>query len=240
VKTWFRLGFIIVALSAVGAVPAVAQNPAPAPAPAPAAAATLVVTYLEVDPAGVDKAIPILSRYAAQGRKADANTGFNALRERDRPGRFAMIESWRDPAALAAHAAAAKAFVDELQSYLTSPPDSRPSIGLDIGPNTAHGPGAGGAVVVVLTHVDVIPSGKDQAVELVKALAAASRKENGNMLFDVLQQANRANHMTLVEVWRDGAAFDAYVAAAPTRDFRAKLAPHAGALYDERLYQLIE
>jgi quinol monooxygenase YgiN len=45
--------------------------------------------------------------------------------------------------------------------------------------------------------------------------------------------------MTLVEAWRDRTAFLSHVVAGPTKDFRAKLTPLAGALYDERLYEVI-
>jgi quinol monooxygenase YgiN len=55
----------------------------------------------------------------------------------------------------------------------------------------------------------------------------------------VVQQTNRPNHFTVVEVWRDRAAFDAHGMAAHTRRFREQLAPMSGALYDERLYAIL-
>ena len=91
--------------------------------------------------------------------------------------------------------------------------------------------------VFVLTHVDVPPPQKDQTIELQKALATAARKDDGNLWFDVLQQNDRPNHFTLFEAWRDRKAFDASIAAAHTKEFRQKLNPLEGALYDERLYQ---
>jgi quinol monooxygenase YgiN len=210
------------------------------PAAAPAAAGPVyVVTYFEADPAMVPRVASALRRAVAQARQTDGNTGFLALRERERPGRFAIVESWRDQTAHDAHAAAAKALADQLQPFLVSPLDSRPSVPLDVG-GPPFNAGAGlRAVIVVLTHVDVLPAGKDQTIDLVKALAAASRKEDGNLFFNVLQQANRGNHMTLVEAWRDRTAFLSHVVAGPTKDFRAKLTPLAGALYDERLYEVI-
>ena len=87
-----------------------------------------------------------------------------------------------------------------------------------------------------------------RAVELIdspaivtdlKALAAAARKDDGNLWFDVLQQDGRPNHFTLFEGWRDRKAFDASITAAHTKEFRQKLNPLEGALYDERLYQAI-
>ena len=38
-------------------------------------------------------------------------------------------------------------------------------------------------------------------------------------------------------IWRNRAAYNAHIAAASTRDFREKLGPMSGALYDERLYK---
>jgi quinol monooxygenase YgiN len=93
--------------------------------------------------------------------------------------------------------------------------------------------------VYVLTHVDVPPQQKEQAIELVKALAAAGRKDEGNLWFDVLQQNDRPNHFTLFEGWRDRKAFDASIMAAHTKEFRQKLNPLEGALYDERLYEVV-
>ncbi len=55
----------------------------------------------------------------------------------------------------------------------------------------------------------------------------------GNLWLDVLQVDGHANHFTLVEGWRDHKAFDASLMAASTRDFRQKITPLEGALYDE-------
>jgi quinol monooxygenase YgiN len=163
-----------------------------------------------------------------------------ALQETARPSRFAMVEVWRDKPALEAHAAAVGGLRDKLQPLFTSPLDIRTNSGLAVaGPAVGAEPGAGNAVVYVLTHVDVFPAGKDQTIELLEQLAEASRKENGNLRFDVLQQEGRANHLPLVEAWHDAAAQRAHAMAEHTRAFRAKLVPLQGALYDERLYTLV-
>jgi len=107
------------------------------------------------------------------------------------------------------------------------------------GPAIGSEPG-GGNPVYVLTHVDVFPAGKDQTIELLKQLAEASRKEAGNLRFDVLQQDGRANHLPLLEAWRDAPAQSAHAMAEHTRAFRAKLVPLQGALYDERLYMKLQ
>jgi quinol monooxygenase YgiN len=43
----------------------------------------------------------------------------------------------------------------------------------------------------------------------------------------------------LVEAWRDRDAFDASLTTAAIKDFRQKVAPLEGALYDERLYRAL-
>ena len=96
-----------------------------------------------------------------------------------------------------------------------------------------------GAVYVV-THVDVIPPRKDDGVAALKRLAEDARKDPGLVRFDVVQQVNRPNHFTVVEVWADRKAFDAHVMAPHTRQFRERLAPMNGALYDERLYTTLK
>jgi quinol monooxygenase YgiN len=63
----------------------------------------------------------------------------------------------------------------------------------------------------------------------------------GNLRFDVLLRVPGAgNHFTIVEGWRDRRAFDASLTAASTRDFRQKLTPLEGALYDQRLYHTVQ
>ena len=63
---------------------------------------------------------------------------------------------------------------------------------------------------------------------------------NGNLRFEVVQQVNRPNHFTVVEIWKDAKAVETHSMAAPTREFRDKLATMTGALYDERMYRAID
>ena len=233
----YRLVMTVALLLAAVAGPAQAQTPAPGSAPS--AGPIYIVTYFEVGAAGASTTVGLLRQFAAATRKADGNAGFVALQETARAGRFAMVEVWRDKPALDAHAAAVGGLRDKLQPLFASPLDIRTNSGLAVaGPAVGAEPGAGSAVYV-LTHVDVFPAGKDQTIEMLKQLAEASRKESGNLRFDVLQQEGRLNHLPLVEAWRDAGAQRAHAMAEPTRAFRAKLVPLQGALYDERLYTAI-
>jgi quinol monooxygenase YgiN len=113
---------------------------------------------------------------------------------------------------------------------------ARPHSGLSVAaPKGQVAPGA----IYVLTHVDVFPAHKDAAIELVKTQAEAARQDDGNLRYDVVQWDGHPNHFTLVEVWRDRKAFDAAVTTPHNKQFRDKLTPLEGALYDERLYQMI-
>jgi len=95
-------------------------------------------------------------------------------------------------------------------------------------------------VVYVVTHVDVIPPRKDDGLAALVRLAEDSRPAAGNLRFEVVQQTNRPNHFTVVEIWRDPRAVEAHATAEATRRFRDALGPMSGALYDERLFRLVE
>jgi quinol monooxygenase YgiN len=221
----FGLGLVPLALAAVHS--AAAQQAG--------GAAAYTVTYFEAAATDVAQAVALIRQFVAASRKEPGNAGFEAFQEIGRPSRFALFEAWRDKAAADAHAkaAAATTFQEKLQPLLVGPFEVRVFNGFSIaGPSAPGGPRA----VYVVTHVDVFPAGKDQAAALVTALAEAGRKMPGNLSFDVLQVVGHANHFTLVQGWRDRKAFDSSLMAGSTRDFRQKLTPLEGALYDERLY----
>jgi quinol monooxygenase YgiN len=197
-----------------------------------------LVAYFEVAPSAATETAGLLRQYGAAARTEDGSASFDGFEEIGRPNRFAIVEAWRDKKAAEAHGSsgATKDFRDKLRPLLVSPLDVRPSGGLSVAAPKAQ---AGADVIFVLTHVDVVPTGKDQGIILVKELAEAGRKDPTNLRFDVLQQDSRPNHFTVVEAWRDRNAFDANVTAAHTKAFREKLTPLSGALYDERLYQAL-
>jgi quinol monooxygenase YgiN len=197
-----------------------------------------VVTYFEVAPTAAADTAALAQQYAGASRKEAGNAMFGVFAEIGRPNRLAILETWRDKAAYEVHGAAASAtsYRDKLKPLLISGTGARFLSGFSVAPPTAQ---PGPETIFVLTHVDVPPPQKDQAIELQKALAAAARKDDGNLWFDVLQQNDRPNHFTLFEGWRDRKAFDASITAAHTKEFRQKLNPLEGALYDERLYQAV-
>lgn len=198
-----------------------------------------LVGYVEVMPTSTGDAVALLRQYAKSSRGEGGLVRIDALQQRGRPDHLAVVEVWSDQKSLDAHQASAqtKQFREKLQQLQVSPYDERPHRGFDVG--TAPKTGAAGAIYV-LTHADAIPTGKDDAAAYLKGLAEASRKENSNIRFDVLQQASRLNHFTIVEVWKDPKGHDAHVAVAHTRQFRDNFQRTSGALYDERLYSAID
>jgi quinol monooxygenase YgiN len=119
----------------------------------------------------------------------------------------------------------------------SSPFDERLHHGLAVGATPTSGPAD---AIYALTHADAIPPAKDDATALLKQLAEASRRDDGNVGFEVVQQRSRLNHFTIVEIWRNHQALEAHVMAAHTRRFRERFQPMSGSLYDERLYQALD
>ncbi len=199
------------------------------------------VTYIEVSPAAEDKAAAVLKELADASRKREGNLRFDVLQRRERTNHFAIVEAWKDKNAFEARLAATSTneFHGKLQPLLISGYDERPHTGLATGPMTA-GAGARGATVYVVTHVDVIPPKKDEAIVALQQLADASRKDAGNLRYDVLQQISRPNHSTLVEIWKDQNSLEAHEVAAHTMKFRELLLPMSGSLFDQRLYRALD
>lgn len=232
-----RHWMVLWATAAVMAVaPARAQAPAPANPPTPSGPA-YCVTYFEVAPAASRKTAALLRQFGAATRKEAGNLQFLALHEIARPGRFAIVEAWQDKAALDAHGAAMKALADKLQASFVSPFDARQFWTLSVAAPAAGADMSG--AVYVLTHVDVFPAGKDEVAAMIKQLAEDSRKDGGALSFDAVIQDQHPNHFHLIEAWAGRSAREAHALAEHTRQFRAKLVPFEGALYDERLYEAV-
>ncbi|MGE0394010.1 MAG: putative quinol monooxygenase [Vicinamibacterales bacterium] len=228
-----RVPFLSAVLTLASAAAVVSQTPAP-PAGLPPGPVYLV-TYLEVTPAAESRTAAVLQRYRQATRREAGSLRVEALQGLHRRSHFALVEAWRDQDAVDAHRGAAHtaALRSAIERDGHAPPDER------VLRSTVAGPIAEGVVpraaVFVLTHADALPPAS-RGTEVLLPLAEASRREAGNVRFEVLVQAARLNHFTLVEVWRDRQAFDAHAVAPHTRDFRTKFLRVTGALYDERLY----
>jgi quinol monooxygenase YgiN len=200
-------------------------------------AAIYAVTYFDIIPSEIAKAVALLRPFAQATRKEEGNVEFTLLDEIGRSGRMAMIEAWHERAALEAHRAAVETLANKLQPFFAAPFDTRQFLPLSIGPHADNA--KLGSAVYVLTHIDVFPAGKDDATGLVKGFAEASRKDKGVERFDALVWDGHPNHFHLIEAWTDLRARQAHADADQTKAFRAKLVPLEGALYDERLYKVV-
>ena len=214
-----------------------AQAPA-APPPVPADVSPLyVVTYVEARPNARDEAAALLKSYREASRKTAGNLRSVVVQRVRRPGQFVVVAAWQNKAAWDAAAAGSKSFREKLNALRNSPADDRFHNSLSVGPMDV--PIMAGAVFAVI-HVDVIPPQRENAVVALKVLGEANRGAAGNLRYEIVQQTNRPNHFTVLEMWRSREAFDTNSMAAHQREFRDKLAQMTGALYDERLYEILE
>jgi quinol monooxygenase YgiN len=230
---------IALIISLLGAVTAVAAQAPPAAAPQPAPGPRYIVTYVDVAPASESQALNLLKGYRDASRREDGNVRADILQQIGRPGQFVVIEEWRDDMVFKAHRSAAHVmqFHEKLAPLRITAYDERVHTTFAVAPHAA----VPGNAVFVVTHVDVVPNGLPKAREFLNSQVEHTRKENGNVRFDVLQGA-RMNHFTVVEVWRDDRAREAHISATHSRTYREGLRETAvdGAPYDERLYRLVQ
>jgi quinol monooxygenase YgiN len=107
-----------------------------------------------------------------------------------------------------------------------------------VGPSMADGPGSNVRAngVVVVTHLDIIPTFTDLARPVLDEFVADSRSDPGVVVFKMISWTPTTNHFQLIEVFENQKAFDAHVSAAHTIAFRTSIQRYIGAPYDERIY----
>src|SRR5579883_1484762 len=189
---WFRIMAAAALASGLGAAAAFAEE---------AAGPTYGVTYIEAMPKAEGQVANLLKKQALEIRKNPASLGYFAL-QRDMPGRhFAVVEIWKDRAALDAQRGdeREKQFRTALEPLLAVPLDERPhkAMLVDLPRMQAALQGLGRDTVAVLTHVDVIPTKLEEGLAATKATFEPSSAEPGNVSYQILQHSSRANHMTL-------------------------------------------
>jgi quinol monooxygenase YgiN len=199
-----------------------------------------LATYVDVTPKAVDSGAALLERYCDASRKQAGNLRFDVLHEIGRPDRFAILEVWADDIALDGHEKRVSTlhFRDQLKAIQSAPYDERIGRELYVGRGKLE---SGRGTIYVLIHVDVTPDHESDALALLKAMSVDTANDDGNISYQVLQQANRmVNHFTVVEEWTSRRALDEHAMAAHTRAFRQQLLPMEGALYDERFYKKLD
>ena len=200
-----------------------------------------MISYIEVTPAATKQTADLLKQLLAASTKEANVVRFEVLQRTTPSSQFGIIEVWKDQAALDAHTAAAhaKQFRGTLQPLLIAPVDERLCNAISVSAMPASG---GAETVYAMNHVDIVgpnPANRDAFIPVLKAFSEVSRKAAGNLRYDVVQQKSRTNHFQVVEVWQDGKSNDAHEVSASNMDFRAKLAPVGGALYDQRWYKAL-
>jgi quinol monooxygenase YgiN len=90
--------------------------------------------------------------------------------------------------------------------------------------------------VFVAIYVEVLPSATSAAAGLLKQYRDASRKDDGNLRAEVVQEANRPNRFAVLAIWADQKAWETHGKAAHTAQAREKLAAIQAAPSDERVH----
>jgi len=204
---------------------------------APADTPIFAVAYVEIMPSARTTALAAFKQYRDTSRKDDGFTGFDLFEQVGQPGHFVIVERWANAKASEAHTATthAKEYRAKLDSIRLSDYDQRPYKPLSVGVS----PPTNTRSVYVVSHVD-IGGQATNAPDLLRRLAEESRKQDGNLRFDVLQHNVRANHFTVIEGWQNQRALDAHIAAASTKEFRNTVGPLTGSPLDQRIFRAID
>jgi quinol monooxygenase YgiN len=197
------------------------------------------VAYLEVLPGKDKQARRLIADYVAGARRAAGALAINALVRTGYPNQFALVEQWQTQKARDDFGAteAAKNFRTAFAKIESAGVDERVQGPLYV---ESEKP-APLPPIIVMTHIDIIPTALEQGRARIKQLVESNRHQNSNVRFDVLVQTNRQNHMTLIEGWKFQRDKDTESAARDTVSYRHDLGPMSGSPYDERTYrQLVE
>jgi len=194
-----------------------------------------IVTYVEVAPGSVADARKLILNYANEAKKASGAVAVEPLQRVSDPNHFALIEQWQSQAAKQAFAAtpSVTTFRAALNPLQSAAYDERIHAAVSVGPAKPITPEA----IVILTHVDVVPTQVEPGTAKVKGFVEEGRNAPGNLRFDDVVQTNRKNHFTVIESWEKPADKNAWISTKTARAFREELQPMSGALYDERVYK---
>ena len=107
-------------------------------------------------------------------------------------------------------------------------------------PDPLQGP-ANPSPLYVATFIDLMPTNLAAGTTAIKQYVIDTRKDAGNKSCQAIAQiAGRANHLVIMEVWQNEAAYHKHEETAHTKDYRAKMQPLIGAPFDEREHFLVE
>ncbi len=196
-----------------------------------------IVSYIDVIPSSRTAAITALKQYRDASRKDAGYVSMDLFEQVGRPAHFLVLEKWSDEKSFQAHGAA-----ESTKQLMTNLTPTR--LGFDQRSYrtfaVASGPaGVNDRSIIVVSHIDTAGTQVD-APTLLRQLAETSRKEEGNVRFDIVQLALRPNHFSLIETWQTQKAQDAHILASHTRQFRDTIQPVLGSPLDQRLFKILE
>jgi quinol monooxygenase YgiN len=202
-----------------------------------AAQPVYIVSYVEIAPSSAPDARKLILGYMADAKQAPGAVQIDALVRLSDPSHFGLIELWQSQSAKQAFAATDPAvkFRATLAPLQSAAYDERIHGAFSVGPMTP----ASADPVVIMTHVDIIPTQVEPGTAMVKAFVEQGRGTAGNRRFDDLIQSSRKNHFTIVESWDAAADKSAWISTPVARTFRQQLQSISGGLYDERAYKLL-
>lgn len=90
-----------------------------------------------------------------------------------------------------------------------------------------------------VSYVEVMPSARRAMVAALQQYRDTSRKEDGYVRLELLEQVGRPGHFAIVETWKDQKAFDAHGMAPHVTQFRDALRPIRLTDYDQRPYKTL-
>ena len=96
---------------------------------------------------------------------------------------------------------------------------------------------ASDAAIYMVSYIEVTPSSQGETMALLRQYREASRKEEGNVRLEVLQQNGRPDHFVLLETWKDQKALDAHDMTTHTAQWREKLQSLRVSPFDQRLHK---
>jgi quinol monooxygenase YgiN len=195
------------------------------------------VAYVEVAPASKGTVVNAFKQYREASRKDEGFQRAELFEQPGWPGHFVIMETWATPKAFETHTNATntKEWRSKLDPIRLSDYDQRPYKTLSVMTPASVNDRA----TYVISHVDIGGQGTN-AADLLKRLAEASRKEKGNLRFDVVQHTMRANHFTVIEAWQNEKALEEHSASASTKQYREGIAPIAGSPLDQRIFKSLE
>ena len=104
---------------------------------------------------------------------------------------------------------------------------------------TIHAQASADTAHYAVSYVEVLPSARPAMVAALKQYRDTSRREDGYLRFDMLEQVGRPGHFAILETWKDQEAFDAHEMAEHAKAFLDALKSLRLSDYDQRPYKTL-